>query len=130
MWGGRVLRCSATLLCDNVQRFCLDSQPAVERLARRPVFVHAYGVMYVVAVVAAVGLTRRLWASRGGDGALVDGGALGGFPAGLIGGRLYHDLTSWNEVPRHWWGPFAVWKGGLGIWGGIALGALAGVVVL
>jgi prolipoprotein diacylglyceryl transferase len=33
-------------------------------------------------------------------------------------------------VPDHGWGPLAVWKGGLGIWGGIALGTLAGLVVL
>ena len=43
-----------------------------------------------------------------------------GVPGGLIGGRLYFLATSWNEVPDHWWGPFAVWEGGLGIWGGIA----------
>jgi prolipoprotein diacylglyceryl transferase len=30
-------------------------------------------------------------------------------------------------VPPHWWGPFAIWKGGLGIWGGIALGTLVGL---
>ena len=28
-----------------------------------------------------------------------------------------------------WWGPFAIWKGGLGVWGGIALGVLAGYVI-
>jgi prolipoprotein diacylglyceryl transferase len=95
-----------------------------------PLFVHAYGVMYVFAVMAAVVLTRRLWESRGGDRALVDEVALWGFPAGLLGGRLYHDITSWNEVPHTWWGPLAIWKGGLGIWGGIALGTLAGLVVL
>jgi prolipoprotein diacylglyceryltransferase len=55
---------------------------------------------------------------------------LWGFPAGLVGGRLYHLATSWNEVPHHWWGPFAIWKGGLGIWGGIAAGTLAGLLVL
>jgi prolipoprotein diacylglyceryltransferase len=27
----------------------------------------------------------------------------------------------------HWWGPLAVWRGGLGIWGGIALGTIVGV---
>ena len=53
-----------------------------------------------------------------------------GFPAGLIGGRLYFVATSWNEVPRHWWGPFAIWQGGLGVWGGIALGTLVGLWVL
>ena len=36
-------------------------------------------------------------------------------------------ITSWNEVPHTWWGPFAVWKGGLGIWGGIALGVVVGL---
>src|SRR3954452_382940 len=92
-----------------------------------PLFVHAYGLMYVVAVLAAVALTRRLWESRGGERALVDEVALWGFPAGLIGGRLYHLLTSWDEVPHTWWGPVAVWKGGLGIWGGIALGVAVGL---
>jgi prolipoprotein diacylglyceryl transferase len=104
--------------------------PSANGLHLGPLFVHAYGLMYVIALVAAVALTRRLWEARGGDRALVDEVALWGFPAGLIGGRLYHDLTSWNEVPHTWWGPFAIWKGGLGIWGGIALGTLAGLVVL
>jgi len=30
-------------------------------------------------------------------------------------------------MPRHWWGPFAVWDGGLGVWGGILAGAFAGI---
>jgi prolipoprotein diacylglyceryl transferase len=92
-----------------------------------PFFLHAYGLLYAVAVVAAVMITRRRWVARGGDPELVDEVALWGFPAGLIGGRLYHVITSWNEVPHTWWGPFAVWKGGLGIWGGIALGVLVGL---
>jgi prolipoprotein diacylglyceryl transferase len=92
-----------------------------------PFFLHAYGVLYAVAVVSAVIITRRRWAARDGDPELVDEVALWGFPAGLIGGRLYHVITSWNEVPHTWWGPFAVWKGGLGIWGGIALGVIVGL---
>jgi prolipoprotein diacylglyceryl transferase len=92
-----------------------------------PLFVHAYGLLYAVAVIAAVIVTRRRWTAQGGSAALVEDVALWGFPAGLIGGRLYHDITSWNEVPHTWWGPFAVWKGGLGIWGGIALGTVVGI---
>jgi prolipoprotein diacylglyceryltransferase len=84
--------------------------------------LHVYGLLYAVAVIVAVFITRRRWVAKGGDPELVDEVALWGFPAGLIGGRLYHVITSWNEVPHTWWGPFAVWKGGLGIWGGIALG--------
>src|SRR5207248_1870973 len=53
-----------------------------------------------------------------------------GFPAGLIGGRIYFLVSTPSQVPPDWWGPFAIWKGGLGIWGGIAAGAAAGVWVL
>jgi prolipoprotein diacylglyceryl transferase len=95
-----------------------------------PLFVHAYGLAYVVAVIAAVTITVRRWEGKGGERDLVYEVALWGFPAGLIGGRIYFLATSWNEVPAHWWGPFAVWKGGLGIWGGIAAGTLAGLWVL
>jgi prolipoprotein diacylglyceryl transferase len=92
-----------------------------------PLLVHAYGLLYGVAVVAAVLIARKRWVDRGGTAELVDEVALWGFPAGLIGGRLYHVITSWDEVPHTWWGPFAVWKGGLGIWGGIALGVIVGL---
>ncbi len=95
-----------------------------------PFFVHAYGVAYVLAVLAAILITSRRWEAVGGHRELVQECALWGFPAGVIGGRLYFDITSSDLVPPHWWGPFAVWDGGLGIWGGIALGSLAGILVL
>jgi prolipoprotein diacylglyceryl transferase len=104
--------------------------PSSNGLQLGPVFVHAYGLAYVAAVAAAVFILTRRWTARGGDRALVEEVALWGFPAGIIGGRIYFLATSWNEVPDHWWGPFGVWRGGLGIWGGIAAGTLAGLVVL
>jgi prolipoprotein diacylglyceryl transferase len=92
-----------------------------------PFDVRIYGLGYVLAVLAAVAITARRWEAQGGSRELVQDVALWGFPAGVLGGRLYFLATSWNEVPGHWWGPFAVWKGGLGIWGGIALGTAAGI---
>jgi prolipoprotein diacylglyceryl transferase len=92
-----------------------------------PLFVHMYGLMYVIAVAAAVWITVVRWEAKGGSREIVYEVALWGFPAGLVGGRIYFLITSWNEVPPHWWGPFAVWKGGLGIWGGIALAAVVGI---
>lgn len=50
----------------------------------------------------------------------------GPVPAGIIGGRIYFDVTTPKYIPHHWWGIFAVWDGGLGIWGGVALAAVAG----
>src|SRR5438876_12013 len=95
-----------------------------------PLFVHAYGVAYIFALLAAIAITVRRWERRGGSRELVYEVALWGFPAGLIGGRLYFLATSWNEVPNRWWGPLAIWQGGLGIWGGIAFGTLGGLWVL
>jgi len=95
-----------------------------------PLFVHFYGLCYVVGITAAVLLARRLWREKGGDPDLVNTVALWGVPAGILGARLYHDVTSWNEVPHNWWGWIAIWQGGLGIWGGIAGGFLGGVIPL
>jgi prolipoprotein diacylglyceryl transferase len=95
-----------------------------------PFDVHVYGLMYVLALVAAVAITVRRWEAVGGSRSLVYEVAAWGFPAGIVGGRLYFDLTSSNLVPDHWWGPLAIWQGGLGIWGGIAAGTLAGIFVL
>ena len=92
-----------------------------------PLFVHAYGLAYVFAVTAAILVTRWRWAKLGGDPKLPQQCAVWAFPAGLIGGRLYFLITTPSQVPAHWWGPFAVWKGGLGIWGGIAAGAVVGI---
>lgn len=95
-----------------------------------PLFVHAYGLFYVLAVFAAIAISTRRWEREGGDRRLVQEVALWGFPAGIAGGRLYFLVTSWDQAPHTWWGPFAVWKGGLGIWGGIAAGTAAGIWVL
>jgi prolipoprotein diacylglyceryl transferase len=92
-----------------------------------PFFVHAYGLAYVFAVAAAIIVTRELWRRDGGDPRLPQEIAVWAFPAGLIGGRIYFLITTPSQIPPHWWGPFAIWKGGLGIWGGIAGGVLVGL---
>jgi prolipoprotein diacylglyceryl transferase len=101
--------------------------PSFNGIQLGPFDIRIYGLCYVLAVLVAVAITARRWEAQGGSRELVSDVALWGFPAGLVGGRLYFLATSWNEVPDHWWGPFAVWKGGLGIWGGIALGTAVGI---
>ena len=104
--------------------------PHENGLSIGPFFLHAYGIAYVFAVTAAILVTRRRWEKLGGNRDLVYECAMWAFPAGLVGGRIYFDITSSNLVPKHWWGPFAIWDGGLGIWGGIAAGTLVGLWVL
>ena len=104
--------------------------PSSNGISLGPLFIHYYGLCYVVGITAAILCTRRLWARSGGDPDLVSTVATWGVPAGIVGGRLYHDVTSWNTVPHNWWGWLAVWQGGMGIWGGIVGGLLGGMIPL
>ncbi len=92
-----------------------------------PSFIHFYGLMYVIGITLAVLITRRRWQASGGDPALVAEVTTWAVPAGLIGARIYFDITTPADIPPHWWGVFAIWSGGLGVWGGIAAGAAAGI---
>ena len=100
--------------------------PPVSGLRIGPLDIHVYGLMYVIGITLAVLITRRRWSAVNGDPALVADVAIWAVPAGIIGGRIYFDLTTPKYIPHHWWGAFAVWDGGLWIWGGVALAAVAG----
>jgi prolipoprotein diacylglyceryl transferase len=95
--------------------------PPVNGFYLGPLDVHFYGLMYVVGIALAVVIARRRWQAMGGDPRLVEEMALWGVPFGIIGGRIYFDITTPQFIPPHWWGFLAVWDGGLGIWGGVAL---------
>ena len=94
-----------------------------------PLTIHMYGLMLLAGIAACIAITGHRWVARGGDWDLIFRVAVWGVGAGIVGARLYHLATSWNEVPDEWWGPFAVWEGGLGIWGGIAGGVLVGGLI-
>jgi prolipoprotein diacylglyceryl transferase len=101
--------------------------PTVNGFHVGPAFIHVYGLMYVVGITLAILITRRRWQAKGGDPNLVADVATWAVPAGIIGARIYFDITTPGDIPPHWWGVFAIWSGGLGVWGGIAAGAAAGV---
>ena len=94
-----------------------------------PLTIHMYGLTLLLAIAACTVLTGRRWVARGGDWDLILRLAVWGVAAGIVGARLYHLATSWDEVPTEWWGPFAIWRGGLGVWGGVAAGCLVGGIV-
>jgi len=98
-----------------------------------PLTIHMYGLMLLLGIAACIWLTGRRWVKLGGDWDLVYRVAIWGVVFGIVGARAYHLLTSWNQdsaIHAHWWGPFAVWEGGLGIWGAIPFGLAAGAVVV
>ena len=89
-----------------------------------------YGMMIALGVLVAVWLARKRLAALGDDPEIISDLALFCVPAGLVGARLYHVITDWNSrySGGRWWpDAFLIWKGGLGIPGGIALGFAVGV---
>jgi prolipoprotein diacylglyceryl transferase len=50
--------------------------------------------------------------------------------AGVIGGRLYFDIATPDQMGHQWYAPIAVWQGGLGIWGAVLLGGLVGAFIV
>jgi prolipoprotein diacylglyceryl transferase len=85
--------------------------------------------MIALGVVAAVKVASDRWVAKGGRAEDMTAVATWGVPAGLVGARLYHVATDYQRFQGRWLHAFAIWEGGLGIWGGVALGALVGWIV-
>src|SRR6267378_1889606 len=68
--------------------------PAVNGFHVGAAYIHFYGLMYVVGITLAILITQRRWKAVGGDPSLVGDVALWAVPAGIIGGRIYFDLTT------------------------------------
>ncbi len=92
-----------------------------------PLPLRAYALAIMVGIVAAIVITQRRWEARGGDPEQVLEIAFWAVPFGIVGGRIYHVISS----PDRYFGvggdpvkAFFIWEGGLGIWGAVALGAV------
>ncbi|HEX2023901.1 MAG TPA: prolipoprotein diacylglyceryl transferase, partial [Acidimicrobiales bacterium] len=94
-----------------------------------PVPLRAYALCILLGVFAAIYVTRRRWAARGGDPKQIGDLAVWAVPAGLVGARLYHVATDYHLYTDDPLGALRIWDGGLGIWGGVAAGAVVGIWV-
>jgi prolipoprotein diacylglyceryl transferase len=101
--------------------------PSINSFSIGPLVIHFYALAYLVGIAIAIVITRRRWRAVGGDPDIVGDIALWSVPAGIIGGRIYFDITTPMDIPHVWYGVFAVWDGGLGVWGGIALATVVGL---
>ncbi len=96
-----------------------------------PLPIRGYALCIILGVLAAVWIGDKRWVQRGGRAGTVGDIAVWAVPFGLVGGRIYHVLTD----PQLYFGEgrnpvnaLYIWRGGLGIWGAIALGALGAYI--
>jgi len=96
-----------------------------------PVPVRGYALAIIAGIAVAIWLGERRWRARGGEPGTIGDIALWAVPFGILGGRIYHVITS----PQAYFGTggrplhaLFIWEGGLGIWGAVALGALGAFI--
>jgi prolipoprotein diacylglyceryl transferase len=96
-----------------------------------PLPLRGYALCIILGIVAAIWIGERRWVARGGRAGEVQDLAVWAVPFGLVGGRAYHVATDWEKYFGDGHNPVTalyVWRGGLGVWGAVALGAV-GIVV-
>jgi prolipoprotein diacylglyceryl transferase len=89
--------------------------------------IRAYALFIVAGIVVACLVTEARLRNRGAPRFAVLDLAVWAVPFGIVGARLYHVITSPDRFFGAGGSPVEilyVWNGGLGIWGGIAGGAV------
>lgn len=92
-----------------------------------PIPLRAYAFGIIIGAIVAIWIGEKRWVARGGTAGFVADAALWAIPFGIVGARLYHVITDaelYFAAGRDPWRAFLIWEGGLGIWGGVAGGAL------
>ena len=102
--------------------------PTLSQVSIGPFTVHFYALCIIAGIALAIWLGNKRFAAH--DGSLqgvVSEVAVVAVPSGIIGGRIYHVITSPDKYFGESGDPIAIikiWQGGLGIWGAISLGAV------
>lgn len=102
--------------------------PNFSKFSIGPITIRCYALAILLGIAVAMYIISRRWKRCGGSFDQIIDLSLVSIPFGIIGARLYHVITT----PERFFGShgdffeiFRIWNGGLGIWGGIVLGALA-----
>jgi prolipoprotein diacylglyceryl transferase len=94
-----------------------------------PLTIHFYALCIIAGIAIAVWLGDKRFRSHGENlENVVADVAIWAVPFGIIGGRLYHVISSPNQYFGKNGNPIdalKIWQGGLGIWGAISVGAVA-----
>lgn len=94
-----------------------------------PLSVHWYGL--ILGLGALAGLLLAIWRGKrfGLSSDFFVDVLLVGFPSALIGARAYYVAFKWDEYKDNLLEVFAIWNGGIAIYGAI-IGAVIGVFIL
>ena len=93
-----------------------------------PLTIHYYALCIITGIAIAIWLGGKRFQYKTAQGqSVVSEVAIVAVPSGIIGGRIYHVISSPNAYFGKGGEPidaFKIWEGGLGIWGAISIGLL------
>lgn len=92
-----------------------------------PLPIRAYAICIMLGIAAAIAIAHYRLRARGGTGQEILDVSVWAIAFGIVGGRLYHVVSSPGPYFGEGGNPLdvvKVWEGGLGIWGAISLGAV------
>jgi prolipoprotein diacylglyceryl transferase len=85
--------------------------------------------MLAIGVLVAVKVAETRWVRSGREAKEFSGIVIPVVIAGVVGARVYHLFTGYKWTEGGLVGTVEIWKGGLSIWGAVAGGAIAVVVL-
>ena len=105
--------------------------PDVSSFELGPIRVHFYALFILIGIALAIWIGSRRFKQRGGQSGMILDIALWAVPFGIVGGRIFHVLTHWDyyfyagaDLTK----VFAVWEGGLAIFGALILGSVGAFI--
>ena len=105
--------------------------PDVSSFELGPIRVHFYALFILLGIALAIWIGSRRFKQRGGQAGMILDIALWAVPFGIVGGRIFHVLTHWDyyfyagaDLTK----VFAVWEGGLAIFGALVLGSVGAFI--
>ena len=96
-----------------------------------PFRIHAYAICILIGIFVATAMTSRRLTNRGGEPGVVLDIILWAVPLGIVGARVFHVLTHPNDyfyAGANPWEVFAVWNGGIAIFGALLGGAIGAFI--
>lgn len=101
--------------------------PDISQFQIGPLTIHIYALCLMTGMVAAWFIGSRRWVARGGLAETFETIVLVAIPSGIVGARIYHVVTHWEDYfgpDRNPLSALFIWEGGIAMFGSLIGGAI------
>ncbi len=106
--------------------------PDISQFQLGPLTIRFYALCLLAGMILAWFIGRKRWVARGGLADTFESIAIVAIPSGIVGARIYHVATHWEDYFGEGRDPISalyIWEGGIAIFGAVIGGALGALFV-